>query len=232
MRLPIAFDSCEHVVSAVADLTEGLYRGAPGVHILATTREPLRVEGERVHRLAPLRSAPQYDRLMAAEALAFPVVQLFAERAAASLDTFELSDSEASIVAEICRRLDGIALAIEIVAGRADAFGVQGIAEQLDDRFWLLMRGRRTALSRHQTLAATLEWSYALLSDDERVIFRRLSIFSGNFTIESAMAVLEGAELSAPVVVDGVAGLIAKSLVGAALDDRVALYRLLDTTRA
>ncbi len=169
---------------------------------------------------------------MAADALAYPAVQLFAERAAASMDTFELSDSEAPIVADICRRLDGIALAIEIVAGRADAFGVRGIAEQLDDRFRLMMRGRRTALSRHQTLAATLEWSYALLSDDERVIFRRLSIFSGNFTIDSAVAVLESAELSAPVVVDGVAGLIAKSLVSAALDDRVALYRLLDTTRA
>ena len=231
-RALVLFDSCEHVVEAVADLADGIYRGAPEVHILTTSREPLRVEGERVHRLAPLQSPPQYDRLMAAEALSYPAVQLFAERAAAGSDKFELNDSEAPVVADICRRLDGIALAIEIVAGRADAFGVHGIAEQLDDRFRLMMRGRRTALSRHQTLAATFEWSYALLSNKERIIFRRLSLFAGNFTIDSAVAVLEGAEITASDVVDGVASLIAKSLLSAALDDRFALYRLLDTTRA
>ena len=195
-RLLLILDSCEHVVESVAALADGLFRGAPEVHILATSREPLRVEGERVHRLAPLRSPPQYERLMAAEALSYPAVQLFAERAAASSESFELKDSDAPIVAEICRKLDGLALAIEIVAGRADAFGVHGIAEQLDDRFRLMMRGRRTALTRHQTLSATFEWSYVLLSQDEQMIFRRLAIFAGAFTLDSAVAMLEGAEVS------------------------------------
>ena len=231
-RALIVLDNCEHVIEAVAEMTDALFKGAPGAHMLTTSREPLRVDGERVHRLAPLKSPPQFDRLMAAEALAYPAVQLFAERAGSGLESFELNDSNAPIVADICRRLDGIALAIEIVAGRADTFGVRGIAEQLDDKLRLTMRGRRTASSRHQTLNATLDWSFTLLPETERVIFRRLALFAGYFSLESATAVLAGAAFPTSTIVDGVSDLVAKSLVSTSLDGSIALHRLLDTTRA
>ena len=228
----LVLDSCEHVIEAAASLAESIFSGARRTHILATSREPLRVEGERVHRLPPLASPAASGRITAAEALTFPAVQLFVERAAASLDGFELTDADAPIVVDLCRRLDGIALAIEIAAGRADAFGIAGLAALLDDRFRLVMRGRRTALTRHQTLTTTLDWSYALLPELERTVLRRLAVFKGIFTMESASAVLARNGLSAASAVDCVANLIAKSLVSAGIDGGVALYRLLDTTRA
>ena len=228
----IVLDSCERVIEAAASLAENAFNGARRTHILATSREPLRVEGERVHRMPPLAGPPSSAHITAAEALAFPAVQLFVERAAASLDAFELTDADAPIVADICRRLDGIALAIEIAAGRADAFGIAGLAALLDDRFRLVMRGRRTALTRHQTLTTTLDWSYALLPETERVVLRRLAVFRGIFTMDSASAVLARDGFSASSAVDSVANLIAKSLVSAGIDGGVAQYRLLDTTRA
>ena len=228
----LVLDSCEHLIEAAASLAESIFSGARRTHMLATSREPLRVEGERVHRLPPLASPPASGRITAAEALRFPAVQLFVERAAASLDGFELTDADASMVVDLCRRLDGIALAIEIAAGRADAFGIAGLAALLDDRFRLVMRGRRTALTRHQTLTTTLDWSYALLPELERTVLRRLAVFKGIFTMESASAVLARNGLSAASAVDCVANLIAKSLVSAGIDGGVALYRLLDTTRA
>ena len=228
----LVLDSCEHVIEAAASVAESIFSGARRTHILATSREPLRVEGERVHRLPPLASPPASGRITAAEALTFPAVQLFVERAAASLDGFELTDADAPIVVDLCRRLDGIALAIEIAAGRADAFGIAGLATLLDDRFRLVMRGRRTALTRHQTLTTTLDWSYALLPELERTVLRRLAVFKGIFTMESASAVLARNGLSAASAVDCVANLIAKSLVSAGIDGGFALYRLLDTTRA
>jgi predicted ATPase/DNA-binding winged helix-turn-helix (wHTH) protein len=228
----LVLDSCERVIEAVASLAEDAFNGARRTHILATSREPLRVEGERVHRMPPLASPPTSTRITAAEALTFPAVQLFVERAAASLDAFELTDADAPVVADICRRLDGIALAIEIAAGRADAFGIAGLAALLDDRFRLVMRGRRTALTRHQTLTTTLDWSYALLPEAERVVLRRLAVFRGIFTMDSASAVLAHDGFSASSAVDCVANLIAKSLVSAGIDGGVAQYRLLDTTRA
>ena len=228
----LVLDSCEHVIEAAASLAEKVFNGARRSHILATSREPLRVEGERVHRLPALASPPASTRITAAEALTFPAVQLFVERAAASLDAFELTDADAPLVVDICRRLDGIALAIEIAAGRADAFGIAGLASLLDDRFRLVMRGRRTALSRHKTLTTTLDWSYALLPEVERIVLRRLAVFRGVFTMDSASAVLARDGLSASSAVDCVANLIAKSLVSAGIDGGVAQYRLLDTTRA
>jgi predicted ATPase/DNA-binding winged helix-turn-helix (wHTH) protein len=228
----LVLDSCERLIEAVAFLAERVFKGAPSAHILATSREPLGVAGERLYRLPPLASPLVSERITAAEALTFPAVQLFVERAAASLDAFELSDAEAPVVADICRRLDGIALAIEIAAGRTDAFGVAGLAALLDDRFRLVMRGRRTALTRHQTLATTLDWSYAALPETERAALRRLAVFRGIFTMESATAMLARDGLSTASAVDCVANLIAKSLVSAAIDGRVAYYRLLDTTRA
>jgi predicted ATPase/DNA-binding winged helix-turn-helix (wHTH) protein len=228
----LVFDNCEHVIDTAAPLLEEVYRNARQISILATSREPLRVEGERVHRLAPLAHPPELLGLTAAKALTFPAVQLFVDCASASLDGFELTDADAPVVAEICRRLDGIALAIEIAAARADAFGIAELAVRLDDRFRLEMRGRRTALTRHQTLRTALDWSYALLPELERVVLRRLSVFAGIFTMESASVILTQNSLSSASAVDCVANLIAKSLVSAEFDTGSARYRLLDTTRA
>jgi len=225
----LVFDSCEHVVEAAASAAEEVSSSAPGVHILATSREPLRAAGERVHRLGPLESPSTSVGLSAAQALTFPGVQLFVERVAASLDGFELSDADAPIAADICRRLDGIALAIELAAGRVAAFGMRGLAEHLDDRFRLLTSGRRTALPRHQTLAATLDWSYQLLPDAGRTLLRRLAVFAGDFSLEAAAALFEGADKSH--VIGDVADLVAKSLVVADLRAEAPRYRLLDTTR-
>lgn len=163
----LLFDNCEHVLLAAAALTEEVLKGAPGIQVLATSREPLRAEDERVQRLPPLEVAPPAPGLTATEALSYPALQLFVERAAASAGRYELNDEDVPVVAQICRRLDGIALAIELAASRVDAFGARGVASRLDDRFHLLTRGRPTALPRHQTLRAALDWSYELLSEAE-----------------------------------------------------------------
>jgi predicted ATPase/DNA-binding winged helix-turn-helix (wHTH) protein len=231
-QMLIVLDSCEHVVETAAALVEALLRGAPGVSVLATSREPLRGEGEWVRRLPPLGLPPASAKLTAMQALGFPAVQLFVERAAASLGSFELGDADARIVAEICRRLDGIALAIELAAGRVDAFGLSELARLLDDRFRVLTRGRRTALPRHQTLRATLDWSYWLLPGPEQLTLQRLSIFSGAFTLTAAREVVADRKVDAADIGDVVAGLVAKSLIAAEVGDAAGQYRLLDTTQA
>jgi predicted ATPase/DNA-binding winged helix-turn-helix (wHTH) protein len=228
----LVLDSCERVVEAAAAVAEEVFKHAPRVHLLATSREPLRAEGEHVYRLPPLAIPPSSPGLTANDALRFSAVQLFVERAAASLDGFELSDANAAVVADICRRLDGIALAIELAAGRVDAFGVEGLAARLDDRFRLLTLGRRTALPRHQTLRATLDWSSELLPESERVILRRLAVFAAGFTPESASTVTAGTDFAPSDVVELVANLVAKSLVTADVGGAAIHYRLLETTRA
>jgi predicted ATPase/DNA-binding winged helix-turn-helix (wHTH) protein len=228
-RMLIVLDSCEHVVEAAAVLAEQLLVDSHGVHILATSREPLRAEGERVHRLSPLDRPAASPDITAAQALAFPAVQLFVERAAAILDGFELSDADAPFVADICRKLGGMALAIEFAAARVDAFGVRQLLVLLDDRFRILKRGKRTAQPRHQSLSATLDWSYEFLPEGERVVLRRLSVFAGTFTLESAIAV---AGDDSTDVMEGVANLVAKSLVSADVSGPIVRYRLLDTTLA
>jgi predicted ATPase/DNA-binding winged helix-turn-helix (wHTH) protein len=231
-KMLLVLDSCEHLVEAVAAFVGQLLRGASGVHILATSREPLRVEGEQLHRLSPLACPSLSAPLTTTEALRFPAVQLFVERVAASLEEFELSDADAPIVADICCRLDGIALAIELAAARVGAFGVRGLAAHLDDRFGLLTRGRRMALPRHQTLRAMPDWSYDMLPETERVILRRLAVFLGGFTMEAASAVATSAEIAEPDVVDCVANLVTKSLVMADVGGALVRFRLLDTTHA
>jgi predicted ATPase/DNA-binding winged helix-turn-helix (wHTH) protein len=233
-RMLILLDGCEHVVVAAAALAEALLKGAPGVAILATSREPLRAEGEWVQRLPPLGLPPASAALTAAEAMRFPAVQLFVERAAASLGGFALSDADAPVVAEICRRLDGIALAIELAAGCMDAFGLRELEALLDDRFRVLTRGRRTALPHHQTLRATLDWSCGILPASERLILRRLSVFNGGFTLAAAYEVAMGGEIARPEFGDHLACLVAKSLVATEVGDAEVpvYYRLLDTTRA
>jgi predicted ATPase/DNA-binding winged helix-turn-helix (wHTH) protein len=227
----IVLDNCEHMLDAVAVLTEALLRAAPGVRLLATSRQPLRAEGEFLFHLPALGFPAREDRLTTAEALAFPAVELFAERAAASLDSFELTSSNVATVIEICRRLDGIPLAIELAAARVDLFGVDGLASHLNDCFSLLTKGRRTALPRHKTLRATLDWSYELLPEEEKLAFRRLAALAGEFTMEAAIALGSGGEKPPADIVDTITGLIEKSLVATDLSSNVVHYRLLSTTR-
>jgi len=228
-RMLIVLDSCEHVVGAVAPLAEAVLRAAPGIRILTTSREPLRGEGEWLHRLASLELPPDSVDLSAADALQYSAVQLFNERAMAAVDGFTLDDDNVAAVLEICRRLDGMPLALELAAARIDVFGVRELAAHLDDRFRVLTSGRRTALPRHQTLAATLDWSYQLLSEAERTLLRRLAVFAGDFALEAAVAV--AADIAPSEVVDHIGNLVAKSLVAADLRGEVAQYRLLDSTR-
>jgi predicted ATPase/DNA-binding winged helix-turn-helix (wHTH) protein len=227
----LVFDSCEHVIETAAALAESIFREAPQVHILATSRESLRAQGERVHHLSPLECPPpDAVSLTATQALGFPAVQLFVEQVAASGYPFELTDEDSTIVAEVCRRLDGIALALELAACRVGVYGIQGIASLLENEFRLLWHGRRTALPRHQTLNATLDWSYNLLSERERLTLRRLGVFIGAFSLEAALAVV-GANLDSAEVTETLATLVEKSLV--TLDTAHTMrYRLLDTTRA
>ena len=219
------------MIEAAATLAEEIFSGTNRPHILATGREALRAEGEFVHRLAPLLFPTEGQNVKAAEALRFPAVQLFVERAAASLGSFELADAEASLVTDICRRLDGIRLAIEIAASRVDTFGVAGLAAGLNDRFQLLMQGRRTALPRHRTLSATLDWSYSQLSEVERLVLHRLATFVGAFTMEAAIGDLAQADIAAAEIVEAIANLVAKSLISADVDGAVPFYRLFDVTR-
>ena len=225
----IVLDSCEHVIGAVAPLVEAVLKAAPQVRILVTSREPLRAEGEWLHRLASLELPTDAVDLTAAEALQYSAVQLFNERAMAAADGFSIDDAHAAAVLEICRRLDGVPLALELAAARTDVFGVRELAAHLDDRFRLLTSGRRTALARHQTLGATLDWSYQLLSEAERTVLRRLAVFSGDFPLEAAVAVV--ADPSSSEIVDHLGNLAAKSLVAADLRGEPPRYRLLDTTR-
>ncbi len=230
-QILIVLDNCEHVIDAAAALAEALLRSAPRVNILATSREPMGAEDETVRRLAPLGIPPRESRLTAGAVLAFPSVQLFVERVAPNLDGFEISDADAPIVAEICGRLDGLPLAIELAASRVDTYGIHGLAKLLNDRFRLLMRGRRAALPRHRTLRATLDWSYESLTDRERIVLRRLSVFASSFKLESACAVASGAGIAASLVIDQLASLVSKSLVIADIGGAEARYRLLSTTR-
>ena len=170
--------------------------------------------------------------LTAAVAAASPAVQLFVERASASIDPFELNETDTLLVADICRRLDGNPLAIELAAGRVDAFGIGGVAKGLTDRFSLLKSGRRTALPRHQALAATLDWSFDLLTEKERATLRRLAAFVGEFSLAATITIAVDADLTSSEVVDCVATLVAKSLVAPEASVDVPRYRLLDTTRA
>jgi predicted ATPase/DNA-binding winged helix-turn-helix (wHTH) protein len=231
-RMLLVLNNCAHVIDAVATLVVAILRDAPGVHVLATSREPLRVEGEHVHRLGPLESPPPSARLDAVAALRFPAVQLFAAEAAASTGGFELRDEDAPVVGEICRKLDGIPLAIEFAAARVGVLGVRGLAARLEDRLGVLTSGRRTALAHHRTMRAALDWSYGLLTASEQTVFLRLAIFAGGFTLAAAAAVAGDASHSVDEIVELVLGLAAKSLVTADIDDAEPRFRLLDTTRA
>ncbi|WXA89517.1 winged helix-turn-helix domain-containing protein [Pendulispora rubella] len=227
----LLFDTCEHVVDAVAALVESLLSRLPKLRILATSREVLRAAGEWAHRLPCLPYPPLTDGLSAADALAYPSVDLFVQRARATSDRFELQDADADIVAAICRRLDGIPLAIEFAAARVGELGLREVSVRLDDRFNVLTYGRRKALPRHKTLSATLDWSYHLLPSEEQATLRHLSVFRGAFTADAAVAVAGGPGARS-VTLTHLSNLFAKSLVTVDIGGETPLYRLLDTTRA
>jgi len=190
--LLLVLDNCEHVIDASSHLAGTLLQRCPGLRILASSREALGVEGEFVMRVPSLSLPPtgpaSQETLEGSEA-----VRLFVSRAATALPGFELTDANAAAVAQVCRRLDGVALALELAAARVKALRVEQIAARLDDAFHLLTGGSRTALPRQQTLRATMDWSHALLSDAERACFRRLAVFAGGWTLEAAEAVCAGA---------------------------------------
>jgi predicted ATPase len=231
-RLLLILDTCEHLIDVVAELAARLFGAAPEVHILATSREALRVEGERIYKLAPLVCPPDDAGLTSAAVQTFPAIQLFLERAAASGARLDLGDADAAIVASICRKLGGVALAIELAAGRVESYGLQKTAALLDQRLSMLWPGQRTAPPRQKTLHAALDWSYELLSDAERVVLRRLSIFVGDFSMEAALAVVTSAAVDHAVVLAAVDSLVAKSMLATRSFGAMMRYRLLDTTRA
>jgi predicted ATPase/DNA-binding winged helix-turn-helix (wHTH) protein len=224
----LVLDNCEHVIDRVATCVDRILAGAAGVRVLTTSREPLRMAGERVRRLPGLDAPPDSAAVLdAARALEFPAVQLFVERVTEGHAEFQLGDADAPIVAQICRSLDGLALAIELAATRAGAFGVAGLLRQLDDR--LRLSGRRAGPERQRTLAATLDWSYALLDDREAAVLRAIAAFAGGFDLDGAVAVATG---SAADVLEVLASLSAKSLLVLAPAGDSVTGRLLETTRA
>jgi predicted ATPase/DNA-binding winged helix-turn-helix (wHTH) protein len=231
-RLLVVFDTCEHVIEAVAALACRIVATAPAVHILATSREALRVEGEHVYKLHSLACPPENAGLTATIVHAYPAAELFLERAAANGARLDLSDEDAATVADICRKLDGLPLAIELAAGRVEAYGLRRTAELLDQRLTRVWQGRRSAPPRQQTLRATLDWSYGLLSNDERAVLRQLSIFVGQFTIEQALAVVARAVVDEELTFAAIDSLVAKSMVAARPAGAMMRYRLLDITRA
>ncbi|MDB5607048.1 MAG: hypothetical protein JWP25_3948 [Bradyrhizobium sp.] len=228
----IILDSCEHLIEKAAEIADYIFQNAPDIYILATSREALHVPGERVLRLCPLDCPPEQPGLTASEVLAYPAARLFAERVSARGGNFSVSDDEAPMIAEICHKLDGIALAIELAAGRAAVFGVRNTVAKLGSRLDLLKFGRRTANRRHQTLRATLDWSHDHLSEVERVVLRRVAIFIGHFSLEAAFAVVEKGKIDRSEIEGAVETLVNKSLIVAWPSYPGMLYRLLDTTRS
>lgn len=228
----LMLDNCDRVIEVAAILAERVLQAAPGVDLLATSREPLRAEYEHVHRLPPLNAPAPTQRLTPEESLSYSAIELFVQRASACLDSFELHESEVSLLAQLCNRLEGNPLAIELAAARVDLFGIEGLAAGLTDSLRLLTRGRRTALPRHQSLRATLEWSYELLAPLEQIVLRRLAVFCNPFDVESASTVAEDGEIRAVHVLEALTNLVAKSLLVREVIDGRILYRLPETTRA
>jgi non-specific serine/threonine protein kinase len=230
-QLLLVLDNCEHLIAACAQLAEALLRACPELRILATSREPLHVPGEVIW-LVPALSLPDPRRLPPlADLLQYEAIQLLVERARAIVPSFQVADQHAAALAQICARLDGMPLAIELAAARVNTLTLEQLASRLDDAFRLLSGGSRTVLSRQQTLRATLDWSYDLLTEREQALLRRLAVFAGGFTLEAAEAVCTGADLEAGDVLDLLSRLVDKSLVVAEQQGTLARYRLLETVR-
>lgn len=226
----LVLDNCEHLVDACAQLVDSVLRACSTVRVLATSREALGVSGERSW-LVPALTLPVDDVTRAVDALESGAVQLFAERARDVLPNFAVTNGNAAAIAQICRRLDGLPLAIELAAARSAVLTPQQIAERLDDRFGLLTSGGRTALPRHRTLRAAVDWSYDLLTDTERLLFQRLSVFAGGFTLDAAETICADDALPPRSVLELLSALVSRSLVTMDEEDGRARYRLLETIR-
>lgn len=227
----LILDNCEHVIDVVAALAGEIIDRTRGVFLVATSREALRVPGERVIRLSGLPTVPPGEAAGAAEARASPAVTLLVERAAAIDARFALSDADVSAATRLCRRLDGIPLAIELAAARLDTMSVTEVVAALEDGFSMLTGGLRTATPRHRTLEATLDWSFATLSDAERLVLVSLSVFRGAFSLTQALAVATAPGQTTGHVARCVGDLVAKSLISFQPDREGRRYRMLETTR-
>jgi predicted ATPase/DNA-binding winged helix-turn-helix (wHTH) protein len=230
-KLLLVLDNCEHLMDATARLAETVVRLCPATSIVATSREVLRIEGEHVYRVPPL-DVPSPHQEESDIVLGHSAVQLFIARARASDSDFSPHGENLRTIAAICRRLDGIPLAIEFAAASAALLGPELVLSRLDERFGLLTGGRRTALPRHQTLRATLDWSYDLLTEPERCLLRRLGVFPAGFTLEAATAVMCDQGYAASALLEQIANLAAKSLVILDESAPTGRWRLLETTRA
>ena len=230
-KVLLVLDNCEHLIEGCAELAEALLRSCPELRVLATSREALGITGE-VAWPVPSLSLPDVRRLPAIESLPrYESARLFVERAAAVKPTFALTEHNAPAVAQVCYRLDGIPLAIELAAARTKVLSVEEISERLDDSFGLLADGGRTALPRQRTLHATMDWSHELLGREERALFRRLSVFAGGFSLEAAESVCAGEDFESDEVLGLLSHLVDKSLIVAREAGGETRYRLLETVR-
>jgi predicted ATPase/class 3 adenylate cyclase len=230
-RMLVILDNCEHLVAAAAKLANAIVTNCPDVRILATSRQGLGIAGEIVHQVPALAVPDKIQALRLDEALRFGAVRLFADRAAAADTRFALSDDTAPIVAEICKHLDGIALAIELAAARVKVMSIPHLAERLAERFRILTGGSRAVLPRQQTLRALIDWSYDLLAESEKLLFRRASIFAGGWTLETASEVIASETIEKGDVLELLASLAEKSLIVVDTTLPTERYRLLESTR-
>ena len=230
-QLLLVLDNCEHLLDAAAALVAEVLRVAPGVRVIATSREPLQIPGEHVVQVPPLELPPADGSVTLSQLGHNEAVMLFIERAVAASGSFELTDSNQTAVVQICRRLDGLPLAIELAAVRTRVLTAEQILERLTDRFALLTGGARAALPRHQTLRTTIDWSYDLLGGGEQALLRRLCVFAGRFTLEDVESVCTSEDLAAPEMLDMLTSLVDKSLVTKEDVKSIACYRLHETMR-
>lgn len=228
----VLMDNCEHLVDACAALSEALLQAAPGLRILATSREALRTAEEYVQPLAPLESPPLGSHLRLAAALRYPAVKLFVRRARARQADFRLLESEVPRVAELCWRLDGLPLAIELAAAQLDVQSLEGILAQLENHSYLSLLGRRSTPARHASLLASLEWSYALLSAEERRCLQGLACCDAYFTVADVQQALCGLKISDSARCAALARLVGLSLIGLRRDGGQVYYHMLGCTRA
>ena len=230
-QLLVVLENCEHVIDAAAAMSEALLRANPAAHVITTSREPLNVEGEWVYPVPPL-AVPVAAAEGQSDPSQYGAIRLFFETAKAAAPDFNPDRRDTATIVTICRRLGGLPLAIELAAAGAAMLGINEVAAQLDDPLRVLGGGRRTAPPRHRSLRATLDWSYALLGERERMILRRLSIFRDCFTLEAAISAVADAEITASDFVAGLAELVMKSLVSTEDHRGRRQYAMLDTTRA
>src|SRR5437879_880739 len=230
-ELLLVVDNCEHLLEAAAQLVSGVIKAASGVRVIATSREPLSVPGEHAVPVPPLELPAAHETETLAQLRQNEAVMLFTERAAAAASKFELTESNRAAVADLCRRLDGLPLAIELAAVRTRVLTTEQILERLNDRFGLRRGGSRAALPRHQTLQTTIDWSHDLLTGDERTLLRRLSVFAGKFTLEDVEAVCTSEDVAAANALDCLSSLVDRSLVMKEDANNLACYRLHETMR-